>query len=157
MTSRCIYHPNPMTKRLLPPTPAETPKMSVARDTRTSHGENMGSFSHGFHQDASDHSGAQSSLSPSLHDTVAVDEGISSTLRTNSLCDRPWERGAQYLGPTSSSSVFIDNDLLDNSTPLGKHPSSVPFDQPLLGRDRPSEPTVRMNYILKALWSSKSS
>ncbi|TAQ90059.1 hypothetical protein B7494_g1599 [Chlorociboria aeruginascens] len=76
-----------------------------------------------------------------------------------------WEKGAiyprsaRYYGPTSFSAVFSEHksklpgDLLDIGEEGRKHPSTWPFGQPLLGRERPTAPTVRANKIIKALYN----
>jgi hypothetical protein len=94
-----------------------------------------------------------------------IDKGrarnIAETLENTNWYGRCWAedtvfpRSARYYGPTSFSSVFTENALLSGEEHR-RHPSSWPFGQPLLGRDRPSAPTVRMNQIIRALWNIPS-
>ena len=87
---------------------------------------------------------------------------ITQTLETTDWYGRCWDKdavfpkSARYYGPTSFSSVFKENALLDNSEDRRRHPSSWQFGQPLLGRDRPSAPTVRMDRVIKTLWNIPS-
>ena len=74
--------------------------------------------------------------------------------------DAVFQRSARFYGPTSFSAVFNENVDLSEDLNIGdngrKHPSTWPFGQPLLGRDRPGAASVRMNHIVKALWNIPS-
>lgn len=67
---------------------------------------------------------------------------------------------ARYYGPTSFSAVFNEGARLSDDLNIGeagrKHPATWPFGQPLLGRERPSAPSVRMSQVVKALWNIPS-
>jgi hypothetical protein len=52
--------------------------------------------------------------------------------------------------------VKLNEELLDISENLRKHPGAWPFGQPLLGRERPNGPTVRERQTIKALWNIPS-
>lgn len=170
ITSRCIYHPAPMTRvkyapAINPPPsphhttpsissdqtsgPGQSPQDRMAAPFRPQlnhHQSSVGAFENGPHSPAGGYS---------AHD-------IAETLRNTNWYGRKWEedavfpRSARYYGPTSFSSVFTENDLLDNIGEQRMHPSNWPFGQPLLGRDRPSAPTVRMNQVIRALWNIPS-
>jgi hypothetical protein len=60
-------------------------------------------------------------------------------------------RPAKYYGPTSFSSVFTENDLLDANQDRKRNSSPWPLSEGLLGPDSPSAPTTRMNQVIKAL------
>ena len=62
-----------------------------------------------------------------------------------------FSRAARYYGPTSFSSVFTENYLLDSNEGHRRHLSTPQFGQPLLGRDGSSTPAVRKNQIIMAL------
>jgi hypothetical protein len=99
--------------------------------------------------------------------------------------DAAFRRSARYYGPTSFSAVFTEGVELSADLNIyedaRKHPakwyaslfsservfcsfslslsnlnSCRPFCQPLLGRERPSAPTVRMNQVVKALFNIPS-
>ncbi|RFU26277.1 hypothetical protein B7463_g10038, partial [Scytalidium lignicola] len=62
----------------------------------------------------------------------------------------------KYHGPTSFSSVFTENDLLDNNEEHGRAPFPWPFGEPLLGRGGQSASTTGMNQIVMTLWNIPS-
>lgn len=74
--------------------------------------------------------------------------------------DTAFRQSARYYGPTSFSAVFSEGAKLSEDLDIGearrKHPANWPFGQPLLGRERPSAPSVRMHQVLKALWNIPS-
>ncbi|KAJ8062682.1 hypothetical protein OCU04_009204 [Sclerotinia nivalis] len=104
----------------------------------------------------------------------------------NNLNGTSYPRSRRYWGPTSFGAVFRDGDgrvegndgernekkvggeagieegtggiggMLDIGEDGRKNPSSWPFGQPLLGRDRPTSYTVRCEMITKALWNIPS-
>ena len=169
ITSRCIYHPAPMTKARPGaassplPTPKHTP--SISSDQTNGTGLSPQACMAAPFRPDSNHV-AQNSPNVQVSSLGPIDSGrarnITETLEKTNWYGQNWEtdavfpRSARYYGPTSFSSVFTENDLLDSSEGQRVHPSSWPFGQPLLGRDRPSAPTVRMNQIIRALWNIPS-
>ena len=169
ITQRCIYHPAPMTKPKTGTvaTPLLSPQSipSISSDQRRSLGHSPQIPITAPFQAPSNHdqtfpeSTHISPVSPMDEDHA---RSIAQTLETTDWHGRSWNkdsilpRSARYYGPTSFSSVFTENALLDSSEEYRRHPSSWQFGQPLLGRDRPSAPTVRMNQVLKTLWNIPS-
>jgi len=71
-------------------------------------------------------------------------------------------RSARYYGSTSYSAIFSENHvklnekLLDIGEETRRHPGAWTAGQPLLGRNRPTSPTVREEQTIKALWNIPS-
>lgn len=143
------------------PSPQTTPSISSAQTNSLS--QSHVPMTAPFHSSSNQ---GQTSPAAQVSRVGPIDMGrarsIAQTLESTDWYGRCWEddavfpRSARYYGPTSFSSVFKENALLDNSDEHRRHPSSWQFGQPLLGRDRPSAPTVRMNQIIKTLWNTPS-
>jgi hypothetical protein len=142
------------------PTPQTTPSITSAQTH--SHGQSpRGPILASFHPPPHAQTSPGAQVSPVGPIDMGRESSIAQTLETTNWYGRCWEddavfpRSARYYGPTSFSSLFKENALLDSSEHR-PHPSSWQFGQPLLGRDRPSAPTVRMNHIIKTLWNIPS-
>jgi len=170
-TSRCIYHPAPMTRNQ-PSTTIPTPHHSPSISEQTG-------------QLSSPLSAATSNLPPfqspvEVPCTATRDEGINppqqpqvpdasaqkhvkkqdifSTWKPKAgWSDMVFRRSARYYGPTSFAAIFsehqakLNEDLLDIGEDIRKHPGAWPFGVPLLGRERPNGPTARTKQTVKAL------
>jgi hypothetical protein len=150
ITSRCIYHPAPMTRTRAGavqsplPTPQHTPSIS---DQRNGLGQSpQASMVAPFRPDLNHVT--QTSLATKICSFGPADKGRARSIaETTNWYGRSWEtfpRPARYYGPTSFSSVFTENDLLDSSEEHRRHPSSWPFGQPLL----------LVKHTITTLWST---
>lgn len=160
----CIYHPAPMT-RARPgaaqsslQNPERIPTRSsnkVTEPGRPSQGRMATPFRPDLNQISQQSSTAQISRLPTVDKTQALN--VCRAPDTPNWYDRNWEidsvlpRPARYYGPTSFSSVFTENDLLDNIEEHQTYQSPWPFGEPLLGREGPSTPAGRMNQVIVAL------
>ena len=154
--ARCIYHPAPMTRtgaegvqgRLL--TPKRTPGVSSDRLRKSPQGSTAAPFYPELNH------AVQTSPHVSAPAPVANSKGNHTEAHNmydkNTETEIGFSRTARYYGPTSFSSVFTENCLLDsNEDYKRRRPSSSQFGQPLLERDRSSAPAIRKNQIITAL------
>jgi hypothetical protein len=169
--AKCLYHPAPMTR------PREASGLpspnSVFRHTPSN---SSGGLSHVMSQHGSDTSRIDPSLQSSPR-ALGLGSGAPTTLTASGEFpkverivehspiydwdqDAVYRRSARFYGPTSFSAVFNEGTKLSEDLNIGdtvrQHPANWPFGSPLLGRERPSAPTVRMNQIVKVLWNMPS-
>lgn len=160
----CIYHPAPMTRarpgaaQSSVQNPERIPTHSsnkVNEPSQPSQGRMATAFRPDLNHIPQQSPIAQISRLPTVDKTQAVN--VRRAPETPNWYDRNWEidsippRPARYYGPTSFSSVFTENDLLDNNEEHQTYQSPWPFGEPLLGREGPSTPTARMNQVIMAL------
>ncbi|KAE8452858.1 hypothetical protein EG329_013130 [Mollisiaceae sp. DMI_Dod_QoI] len=167
-TSRCIYHPNPMTKvrgSEPPLSPRETRSVASSNTIQNTSLQTIRAPDQCTSQPGipRDHAGPR---------PQNVGVACNTTQRRPSAVDgsppgQPkagWQeavypRSAKYYGPTSFSAIFSEHqaklhgELLDMGEDKRKHPGNWVFGQPLLGRERPNGPTQRENRTVKALWN----
>ena len=142
--------------------PQITPSVSSDQTNRHAQSPHVSMSRPSYSSSNHDHVSQAAQVSPVGPVDMGRAKSIAETLETTDWYGRCWDddtvlpRSARYYGPTSFSSVFKENALLDSSEEHRRHPSSWQFGQPLLGRDRPSAPTVRMNQIIKTLWNIPS-
>jgi hypothetical protein len=172
MTARCIYHPAPMTKPRGPAMLSSHVSPDLDRPSQVfSSPVDQKDAINTIHEN--DTNSGNLSISSKNIDRGLSDH-VSGTVQTLPVDpsqdffsrrydwdhDAVFKRSARYYGPTSFSAVFNENVDLSEDLNIGdngrKHPANWPFGSPLLGRDRPGAPTVRMNHIVKALWNIPS-
>jgi hypothetical protein len=159
------YHPAPMTRTKSGPSPLSTgqntPAISLDKSIATGLSPQARMMAP-FRRESNDVTSTdpESGIGPIDSEQARI---IAETLEKTNWHGQNWNkevtdfpRSARYYGPTSFSSVFTENELMDSSETPTAHPSSWKFGQPLLGRDRPSAPSVRMNQIIRALWNIPS-
>lgn len=178
MTARCIYHPAPMTKSRSsggmqsPRSPASSSTsnhMFPPLSTTDVNKQFRQSITHGSNGPGVRHlSQSGSTIDPSLTDPSSGSlQTPPSDPKPNIFADRyDWDkeavfkRSARFYGETSFSAVFNENVNLSEDLRIGdngrKHPGNWQGGEPLLGRERPGAPSVRMNHIVKALWNIPS-
>lgn len=152
IASICIYHPAPMTRgpatskyssgiysrKPNGPEQPQGPNIATSRPeaSRVAH-----------QQPRPTHNSNLVSRSPASHTTSAG---------RSSEGDAPAPRPTKYYGPTSFSSIFTENDLLDANDNRGRVTSPRALNEGLLGPNSPSSLTVRMNQVIAALWHMPS-
>jgi hypothetical protein len=175
-TNKCIYHPAPMTRSRPPATLASTELTNtVSTTSEHTNGHDLSLPVGGAMEAALNHDPVQVQQ---FHTTGIKDCASDITARQQhqlntqnvfrmerippSKSQKNWksavyQRSARYYGPTSFSAVFSEHqsklspELLDIGEDERKHPGSWLFGPPLLGRERPNTPGLRMTHIVKAL------
>ena len=149
-THRCQYHPAPMTRtsstgETTQSTPAFRPAHRKSQNSHSSPRTTAPQFQAASTQteDVKDCWGSQSSQI--LPDQVSHQRNNQSNWKK-----AEYPRSSRYYGPTSFQAVFSEEFL-----PIGegtrKHPGTWVFGPPLLGRNRPNTPDIRVSHTLKAL------
>lgn len=152
----CVYHPAPMT-RIQPRTDTHqaptNPPGDMDGPDRSLQGPVVTTFSSELNRVA------QSPIN-SFRPTTVIEDQATTASEThgrpnwrdlNGERDTPTPRSVRYYGPTSFSSVFTENGLLEKNEEHTRCSSLCLFGEPLLGRDGPSSPTTRMKEIILAL------
>lgn len=175
-TARCIYHPAPMTKKAGPgplPSPREAPSVSSDQSgpLLSPRSQSSGIIHPKFFSNPFDEVNTES------HGQGTPDAQAAVSGNTRPLCPRysvfgeqygqpkaGWKdavfpRSARYYGSTSYSAIFsehqvkLNEELLDIGEETRRHPGAWIAGVPLLGRNRPTSPTIRERQTIKALWN----
>jgi hypothetical protein len=152
-TSVCIYHPAPMTR---------TPQQISRAASEQSQQPYSPPLPSGVHLSSPSVSG----VPPDYRSHPCGEpSGATAPQKTVSTPGQPkpgWKNAvfpssARYYGPTSFSAIFsehqvkLNEELLDISENVRKHPGAWTFGEPLLGRHRPNGPTAREERTLRVL------
>lgn len=166
-TSKCIYHPAPMTKdpRKDSQASAQRPSTSSESSSQLHSPQTIESSSHASHT-TTQQDGSESGLAGSFHTPAqqTEDQVIRNAMTGLGRPKTGWKNlvfpsSARYYGPTSFAAIFSENqtklneDSLDIREDSRKHPGAWPFGQPLLGRTRPNAPSSRERQTFLALWN----
>jgi len=171
-TSRCIYHPAPMTRGRVQsnlPTPQQTLSITSDAAGHLAAPQSSGpTHSRSQEQVVTPSSRDENEVIPNRKPTEvpkSPELALSSQKEVFGVRfpKKGWQtkvypRSSRYYGSTSFSSIFsehqakLNEGLLEIGEEKRKHPGAWLFGQPLLGRDRPDGPTVREKQVVKALW-----
>jgi hypothetical protein len=174
-TSKCIYHPAPMTRGKVPGTPTTT-RVNQRADSTLANAHNQSQVQEVSHNYLNPgpvsvleyHSIGIQTTGPACSTENPFDQQHTfSNARYPGNSQTNWkkavyQRSSRYYGPTSFSAVFsehqakLNEELLFIGEDVRKHPGSWLFGEPLLGRQRPNTPVIRTTHVIKALWNIPS-